>query len=351
MDLRARAGRVGPIRASVEFSAPDLAEQLRRSGLLGGDVAVALACTAPASGRRAWCCGTRSGRPVDDGTPFYAASVTKQLVGVLVAQQVLAGRLDVETSVRALLPGLPPWTAPVRVRHLLHHTSGLPGTARVVAAAGHRQERELTNASVLSALGHLPGPDRPPGEVFAYSNVGYVVLAEVLAAVTGTPLPVLARRLVLDPLGLAGWLGAPPARTPAERQPPATLGDGGWWTGAADLLTWLEALDGGRLGPEVSALVQTPGRLDDGSPLTYGWGVTVRADGGRTTLTHGGGWPGWTAKTVRSPGTGAAVALLTTSDDTDAVSRAAVALQAQLVGGPSSQSSSRPSSSRRPSAS
>lgn len=328
---------------------PDLVEHLRRWGLLGDDVAVALTCSTPATGRLTCCHGVLAGRPVDAGTPFYVASVTKQLVGVLAAQQVLAGRLDVEASTRALLPALPSWTAPVRVRHLLHHASGLPATPRVLAAAGRREERTLTNAAVVAGLSRLPGPDRPPGEVFAYSNVGYVLLAEVLEAVTGTSLPELARRQVLDPLGLGGWLGATPAGTPAARQPPATLGDGGWWTGAADLLTWLEALDAGRLGGGVSALVQTPGRLDDGSPLTYGWGVTVRADGDRTTLTHGGNWTGWTAKTVRAPGTGTAVALLTTSDDVDAVSRAAVALHDQLEGVPSSQSSSRASSTRRPS--
>ena len=333
------------------MAGPDLEAHLRGSGLLREDVAVALACTAPGTGRLTCCRGVLAGRPVEAGTPFYVASVTKQLVGVLTAQQVLAGRLDVEAGVRTLLPGLPSWAAPVRVRHLLHHTSGLPGTSRVLAAAGLVEERALTNAAVLAGLDRLAGPDRPPGKVFAYSNVGYVVLAEVLAAVTGIALPVLARRQVMDPLGLTGWLGAPPAGTPDGRRPPGTLGDGGWWTGAADLLTWLDALDRGLLGSGVSALVQTPGRLDDGSPLTYGWGVTVHADGGPTALTHGGSWPGWTAKTVRSRGTGTAVALLTTSDDADAVSRAAVELHAQLVAGPSSQPGSRAGGGRRPAAS
>lgn len=320
-------------------------DDLRAAGLLTGDVAVALAWSSAATGPRTWCSGALAGRPVDPATPFYVASVTKQLVGVLAAQQVRAGRLDPDVDVRSLLPRLPVWAAPVRVRHLLHHTSGLPSTARVLAAAG-RGEPELTNAAVLDALSALEGPDAPPGRAFAYSNVGYVVLAEALVALTGTALPDLARREVLHPLGLGGGLGAVPDGTPADRWPPRTLGDGGWWTGAADLLRWLEALDGGRLGADVSALVATPGRLDDGSPLAYGWGVTVHADG---TLTHGGSWPGWTAKTVRDPTTGTAVALLTTGGDADAVSRVAVTLHAQLAGR-SSQSSSRSRSVRRPAA-
>ncbi|GAA1831876.1 serine hydrolase domain-containing protein [Microlunatus capsulatus] len=321
-------------------------EALRAAGLLSAGTAVALAWSTPATGPRTWCSGRLAGRPVDPATPFYVASVTKQLVGVLAAQQVGAGRLDPDVPVRSLLPRLPAWAADVGVRHLLHHTSGLPGTDRVLMAAGVG-EAELTNADVLDALAALDGPEAPPGRAFAYSNVGYVVLAEALVALTATELPVLARRQVLAPLGLAGGLGPGPAGTPSGRRPPRTLGDGGWWTGAADLLRWLEALDAGRLGADVSARVRTPGRLDDGRPLTYGWGVTVHADG---TLTHGGSWPGWTAKTVRHPATRTALALLTTSDDADAVSRVALALHAQLVAGASSQASSRSSSVRRPDA-
>ncbi|SDS62896.1 CubicO group peptidase, beta-lactamase class C family [Friedmanniella luteola] len=338
-----------------DLTTAELEQQVRDAGLLSGDVAVAVACTAPGTGRLTSSSGTLADRAVDAGTPLYVASVTKQLVGVLAAQQVLAGRLDPEASVTALDPRLPGWAAPVRVRHLLHHTAGLPSTAVLLTAAGVA-EPELTNERVVAALAALPGPGRPPGEAFAYSNLGYVVLAEVLAAVTGTALPVLARQQVFEPLGLvSAHLGAaPPGRPadlPAAVRPPATVGDGGWWIGAAELLTWLDALNRGALGAGVSELVQTPGRLDDGTPLTYGWGVTVRVDADGATCTHGGTWPGWTAKTVRRPATGTAVALLTTGGDVDAVSGSAVALHDQLVAGPSSQSSSRASSSRRPSAS
>lgn len=271
--------------------------------------------------------------------------MTKQLIGVLAAQQVLAGRLDPEARLVDLVLRLPRWTAAVRVRHLLHHTSGLPTTGRLLAAAGLASEGDLTNDAVLGALADCPAPDRPPGAVFAYSNLGYVVLAEVLASVTGVSVPALAEQRVFKPLGLtSSRLGAAAAGIPADVRPPATVGDGGWWTSAADLLAWLDALNRGALGAEVSRLVKTPGRLDDGSPLDYGWGVAVRSDPRGTTLTHGGNWPGWSAKTVRRPVTGTAVALLSTSDDVDTVSETAVALHAQLAAGPSSQSSSRASS-------
>lgn len=309
----------------------DVEQVLTDARLLGRDVAVAVACASTAAGITTWSTGRLGTRPVDARTPMYAGSVTKQLVGVLVAQQVVAGQLHPEQSIVDLLPGLPAWAARVRVRHLIHHTSGLPATSRVLAAAGLADEGRLTNALILHALRRITAPDRPPGEGFAYSNVGYVVLAEILAAVTGTAVPDLARDSVFQPLRLTtSRLGTAPPGTPADLLPPDTVGDGGWWTSAVDLLTWLGALNRDALGRDVTHLVQTPGRLDDGTPLAYGWGMTVRPGSNGATYTHGGHWPGWSAKSVRHPDDGTAVALLSTSDDVEVVSAAAVLLHDRL---------------------
>jgi hypothetical protein len=61
-------------------------------------------------------------------------------------------------------------------------------------------------------------------------------------------------------------------------------------------------------------------------------GASPPAPTGRaTSYSHGGNWPGWIAKTIRSPATGTAVALLTTSDVVQAVSQVAVALHDRLT--------------------
>jgi CubicO group peptidase (beta-lactamase class C family) len=74
--------------------------------------------------------------------------------------------------------------------------------------------------------------------VFDHSNVGYVSLAEIVTRIGGVPLDDLARRRIFDPLGMTGSrLGGPPAaRHSGLPAPPGTVGDGGWWTTAADLL-------------------------------------------------------------------------------------------------------------------
>ncbi len=126
-------------------------------------------------------------------------------------------------------------------------------------------------------------------------------------------------------------LGGPPAaRHSGLPAPPGTVGDGGWWTTVADLLRWLRAMNARALGDGVAQIMETPGRLDDGTPLSYAWGVTVSTRAGGRTFTHGGNWPGWSAKTVRQPGRGTAVAVLSCSGDVDRVSGTALALADRL---------------------
>lgn len=264
---------------------------------------------------------------------MYTASVTKQLVGVLIAQQVLASRLSPDDRVIEVLPGLPSWASPIRIHHLLHHTSGLPTTPSVIAAAGVAGEQYLTNELVLYGLSRLSSPQAEAGSAFSYSNIGYVLLAETVTALSGLTVQELARKLLFGPLGMkASYLTHEQERHPLTGvSTPKTLGDGGWWASATDLLIWLNALNCDQLGSDLTETVQTLGHLADDTAVDYCWGITARPGRRGTSYTHGGSWPGWSAKTVRQPNTKTAVVLLTLSDDVEAVSQAATDLHEMLL--------------------
>jgi CubicO group peptidase (beta-lactamase class C family) len=189
----------------------------------------------------------------------------------------------------------------VRVRHLIHHTSGLP-------------------------LDHPAGGPLPldlaftPGTRYSYSNVGYAVLAQVLSRAAGVPLAEFAGRRVLEPLGMADstfWSGptpGPPGAAPLDPVHPAPLsiGDGGLWSTATDLLRWADGLNEHRLG--ITELVQTPGRLDDGTPLDYAWGMGIRTRLGRRAYQHGGGFADVRTMLVRVPEEGLDLVVLALAD-------------------------------------
>lgn len=279
-------------------------------------------------------CATDPGRGGPTTTTrVYAASLAKQIVAACTALLVQDGSLDVEALVTGWLPSLPP---EVRVRHLIHHTSGLPSdvppggrlaedgggpaVGGFAADGGPGLHGDRTTAGVLAAADRLSAP---AGMQQIYSNVGYVVLAEVVARVAGEDLPSFARRRIFEPLGMRDtlfWTGpgpAPPGAAPLGPAHPAPLsiGDGGMWSTAVDLLRWAAALDADELG--ITALVQTPGRLDDGTVLDYAWGMGVRDVGGSAGYQHGGSFSDVRLALVRVPEKGFDLVIVALADRTE----------------------------------
>ena len=172
----------------------------------------------------------------------YAASVSKQLTGACAAMLERDGLLDRETRIIEWLPELPGWSERVRVRHLIHHTAGLPKCGRGWSRPGSRAG---TSPDVLAALTETPQLEHDPGTAYAYSNEGYICLALIIERMSGSSLETFARRRIFGPLGMTSsifWVGpqpAPPtaAATPGPEHPAAlSVGDGGLWTSVRDCL-------------------------------------------------------------------------------------------------------------------
>lgn len=167
--------------------------------------------------------------PMTAGTVVYTASLSKLITAACAALLVRRGRLDTESRLARWLPELPAWSADVRVRHLIHHTGGLPDVEEFEAG------RDRTTAGVLDVLRRHDRLSAEPGTAFRYSNAGYVCLAVVVERTAGRPLPDFAREHVFAPLGMAAtyyWSGpeshprlATPLAPSAPR--PLSLGDGG----------------------------------------------------------------------------------------------------------------------------
>jgi CubicO group peptidase (beta-lactamase class C family) len=263
---------------------------------------------------------TAAGEPAGPATLAYAASLSKQITAGCAALLVREGALDMEDTLARWLPGLPGWAGAVRLRHLLHHTAAL-SDAQVDAIAGNAADR--TTAAVLSALEQVPALAGPPGTAHDYSNAGYVCLAAVVARAAGQPLPEFAAQRVFVPLGMSGtryWPGpapAPPGAAPlaAAHPAPLSLGDGGVWSTARDLLRWSQALNADELG--ISQLMQTEGSLDDGTPVGYAWGMGVRSHHGYRVYRHGGGWPGLRALLARIPDLDQSLVIIALADDSE----------------------------------
>ena len=137
-----------------------------------------------------------TGRPMQADTVFDLASLTK-VVATTTATLALAGRgeLALGDPVAGYLPDARACRdGHVTIAHLLTHTSGLPDSRRFYRWCGSRAE-------LLGNLYHT-SLHEPPGSRVTYSDLGFMLLGEVVTAVAGEPLDAAVRRLVTGPLGL-----------------------------------------------------------------------------------------------------------------------------------------------------
>lgn len=215
--------------------------------------------------------------PVELGTRFDTASITKLFTSVAVLQQVDAGTLDLDASISRVvdLTGTT-ISSDVTLRHLLSHTSGIADDADEEAGEDYADlwvetpcYRVTRTADLLPQFVHKP-PNFPPGQGCRYCNVGYVLAGLALEAVTGQTYRDYVVEHVFGPAGMTrsgffdrrdavpdvaeGWdpVRDPAGTTTGWRQnivsyPPIGSPDGGAHATADDLLAFAAALRAGRL--------------------------------------------------------------------------------------------------------
>lgn len=139
-------------------------------------------------------------RPVNTRTSFHGFSVTKTMTALAVMQLARAGHLDLDDPVREHLPAMP-YAEDIRVRHLLTHTAGLPNPLPLswVHAPEADFDRDAFFATVFAKHAKLRSK---PGERFFYSNLGYVLLGQLIEHLTGEHYEEVVARMILRPSGI-----------------------------------------------------------------------------------------------------------------------------------------------------
>jgi CubicO group peptidase (beta-lactamase class C family) len=140
----------------------------------------------------------------DDSTLWDLASLTKVVALTTAIMQLREGGLvDLDAPVERYLPAFQgPGKKRVTVRHLLTHSSGLPGW-RPLYLEGP------TPDSIL-ALVYATPLDTMPGAVMGYSDLGAILLGQIVARVTRQPFDEYAADWIFGPLGMRDTRFRPP---------------------------------------------------------------------------------------------------------------------------------------------
>lgn len=264
--------------------------------------------------------------PVTPDTVFKIGSVSKQFIATAVMLLVQDGRLSVDDPVSRFLDGTPPAWRPIRVRHLLAHTSGL-----VREAPGFDPFKIQSDAAVIASA-HTAPLRFQPGERYEYSNLGYFALAEIVTRVSGRPWTEYLGDRVFVPSRML----ATRTTTPSGRVANAAVGytgddhrqeapswaairpSGAFLSTVLDLAKWDAVLGTENvLSGRSRGQMWTPAVLNGGSVAPYGFGWQIGAINGHKAVYHGGGMPGFVSQFVRFVDQHLTIIALMNGDDAD----------------------------------
>jgi D-alanyl-D-alanine carboxypeptidase len=266
--------------------------------------------------------------PVTDSTRYYIGSITKTITAAAILRLAEQGRLGLDDDVTRYIPELDSPGPPIRVRHLLSHTSGLVGPQQVANKFVERRHLEFTREQLLDLV---QGEARvsAPGERFAYNNLGYLLLGIVAERVSDTPYEALIRDAVTTPAAAhsvalcdarriiphraTGYIldsGNPVHHEPVNAS--LLFAAGGLCANAGDVAAWMRALARGAvIAPASLEAMTTPQQLTDGATVPYGYGMFVDSAHGTARLQHGGDANGFSAHAAHYPERDLTIVVLT----------------------------------------
>jgi len=141
--------------------------------------------------------------PMTEDTIFDLASLTKSLAtATAVLQLAERGKVAIDEPLQTYLPEFNPADDPrraqVTLRMLLTHTSGLAGDLSLDGPWGLQQadKAEGIRRALNARL------DFDPGQLFHYSDIGFILLGAMIEKITGEPEDVYARGNIFEPLDM-----------------------------------------------------------------------------------------------------------------------------------------------------
>jgi CubicO group peptidase (beta-lactamase class C family) len=259
------------------------------------------------------------GVPITPQTPFIMGSVSKQFTAATIALLVEQGRISLDDDVRKYVPELPDYGQRVTIDNLVHHTSGIRDFWALYEAAGTRLDDGYTVDDILTLAARQKHLNFDPGAEYNYSNTGYVLLGVIVQRVTGKSLRQFAAEQIFTPLGMSVSHfhddHNQPVRGRAFAYSPTAaggwrinvwnndiVGQGGLMTTVEELQKWDENFYTGTVGgPRFLARQLERGKLNNGTTLTYAFGLQVTSYRGLPMVEHSGSTGGYRTDITRFP--------------------------------------------------
>src|SRR5687767_1128084 len=203
--------------------------------------------------------------PMTVGTMVPIGSVTKQFTAAAILQLRDQGKLSLDDAVTKWLPELDTHRTTTTLRHLLAHTAGIPELSEMpeLRAIQLIRNATVTRDSVYRVISRH-APTFAAGAMQRYSNTGYWLLGRIVEKASGMSYEQYVEKRIFAPLGMSRSMYCDNAkqvpnrasgyamRNGASSRAPDIAHTGTYAAGAicstaGDLITWVQALHGGKV--------------------------------------------------------------------------------------------------------
>lgn len=271
--------------------------------------------------------------PANAATSFRIGSVTKQFTAAAIMKLVEQGRLALDDDLHEYLPDFDTGGRVLTIRQLLNHSSGVPSYTSQPDFFPRAAALDLSHAELLGYIRDVPF-DFEPGTGWNYSNTGYYLLGMIVEVASGQTYGDYLQQTFFDPLNLSRTrYGSERELIPNRAQgydfdaaSGRFLNDtlismntpgaaGALIASPGDLVRWQLALSGGRAVQPASYQTMITSTVATGQGTQqYGFGLMIDDAGGRRTISHNGGIPGFNSILTTLPDAGLHVAVISNSD-------------------------------------
>lgn len=265
-------------------------------------------------------------------TKHRLGSITKQFTAMLIMQLVADGKLDLQSPVSKYLPDYSKVNGDkITIHQLLTHTSGTPNYTSFPKFFKDMSRNPYTPTEMLKTFADST-LNFTPGERFAYSNSGYILLGAIIEKVTGKSYETVLQEKIFDPLKMKNtgydhhnvilkkratgyeMKGSIPENSPyIDMSTPYAAGS--MYSTVEDLFLWDQALYTEKLLPKKYMDMMYEKYIPAfGEFYGYGWSIGEMPIGNTKDSTsiigHGGGINGFNTLITRIPAEKSTIILL-----------------------------------------
>lgn len=146
----------------------------------------------------------KKGTAVDTNSVFEIGSITKVFTGIMLADEVVNGRMQLNDNIAHYLPGHSEATQQVTMLQLSTHSSGAPRLADNFWSSVKDEGNPYASygeKDLYAYLDHMK-LNTAPGTHYSYSNVGAGILGNILCKQYGVSYEALVTKKVCEPFGM-----------------------------------------------------------------------------------------------------------------------------------------------------